>query len=282
MRDIVRDVSEANRLVACEDNFAAFVLHYARLAQFSEDGEMGDTPELAWGISGLAVGLFNGIVRTRLNAEPAASLDARIEATLAPFMARQLPMAWWVTPSSRPADLAARLEAYGLQHVGDDPAMAVDLLALPERVAVPQDVEITEVTDLAGLRQAVDVLCAGFGVPVAFGEQYFALMARQELGAAQSYRIFLARRGSTPVATAQLFLAAGVAGIYSVATIPEARKLGIGAAVTLAPLLAARTLGYRLGILTASTLGYNVYRQLGFDEVCRFTAYTLPAEAEPS
>lgn len=280
MSGIVRDVSLAGKIAACEDNFAAFVLHFARLAERTGSGASSETAELAWGISGLPIDLFNGIVRTRWEGETdEADLDAHIETALAPFRGHVAPMAWWVTPSSQPTHLAARLEAHGLRYVGDDPAMAVDLLALPERVATPEDVEIVEVTELAGLRQAVDVLCAGFGAPAAFGVRYFALLAQDPLEATQRYRTFLARRGGMPVATSQLLLADGIAGIYAVATLPEARRLGIGAAVTLAPLLAARGLGYRLGILTASKLGYGVYQRLGFEELCRFSSYTLAGES---
>jgi hypothetical protein len=48
------------------------------------------------------------------------------------------------------------------------------------------------------------------------------------------------------------------------------------AAITLAPLLAARAQGYRAGVLLSSPLGLPVYRRLGFERCCAFNLYTWP------
>ena len=76
------------------------------------------------------------------------------------------------------------------------------------------------------------------------------------------------------MATASLFLAAGVAGIYFVCTVPSARRQGIGAAITLAALTEAQALGYRIAVLSSSSMGYGIYRRLGFAEYCRIGIYT--------
>jgi len=68
-------------------------------------------------------------------------------------------------------------------------------------------------------------------------------------------------------------LHAGVAGIFAVSTLPEARGRGIGTALTVAPLVDAREAGYRVGTLQASDMGYPIYRKLGFQDVCQYNLY---------
>ena len=55
------------------------------------------------------------------------------------------------------------------------------------------------------------------------------------------------------------------AGIYCVATIPEARGKGLGRAITREPLLAAKSEGYKVAVLEASSMGLPVYKGIGFN-----------------
>jgi len=43
--------------------------------------------------------------------------------------------------------------------------------------------------------------------------------------------------------------------------------------MTAIPLHEARVNGYKIGTLQASSMGYPVYRQLGFQDVCKFDIY---------
>ena len=54
--------------------------------------------------------------------------------------------------------------------------------------------------------------------------------------------------------------------IWHKTTIPEARRQGIGMALTLAPLREAHAMGYRISVLHPSDMGRGVYRRLGFED----------------
>ncbi len=80
-----------------------------------------------------------------------------------------------------------------------------------------------------------------------------------------------------PVATAELTVSGGVAGLYNISTLEVHRHKGIGSALTLRPRLDAMVKGFKMGILQAAADGLGVYTRLGFRAAGRFTEYQLPA-----
>ena len=86
-------------------------------------------------------------------------------------------------------------------------------------------------------------------------------------------RYYLGYLDGELVATSYLVLGAGVAGLYGVVTLPDARGMGIGTEMSLYPLRVARSLGYVYGVLDPSELGLRVYRKLGFKDVFTHKMY---------
>jgi ribosomal protein S18 acetylase RimI-like enzyme len=165
-------------------------------------------------------------------------------------------------------DLRARLERHGFLL---EPAfgMAVDLQAgSPPRVPHQSAIEIEPAEDAATMETWTRVLCESFGASPRFGDAFVDLAAAIGLDASSPFRHFLASVDGQPVATCSLFLGAGVAGIYDVATLAQHRRRGVGSFVTRAAMNEARSLGYRMVILHSSTSGVGIYRSLGFREVC--------------
>jgi len=187
--------------------------------------------------------------------------------------AHGVPDSWHVGPSMRPTDLGQRLVAHGFEYGGDDIGMAADLSALPEEVPTPEGFVVERVRDEEGLAAWVETLGSGFGEGPVEAEWVGGVYRRLGFGDQGTLRHYLGRLDGEPVATSTLFFGAGVAGVYFVSTVERARRRGIGAAVTLAPLREARDLGYETGVLGSSEMGYPVYRRLGFEERCRIGLY---------
>lgn len=187
-----------------------------------------------------------------------------------------LPMYWQVGPSTLPVDLGEYLQAQGFRFFVRVPGMAVDLQDLGKRAIGSGDFVIERVGDPSQLAQWVNIMAAVDELPHALRDGFYKVFESQGLGSRADCQLFLGMENGRPVATSRLLCAGGVAGIYHVATLPEARRRGYGTAMTVAATLGGRELGYRVGVLYASAAGYNVYRRLGFQEYCHIDVYQSP------
>ncbi len=247
-------------VAAIEANQCEFV---SRLRHWPP-AEVHDDPEVLWSITNIPGAIFNSVLRARISS---GRVDAVIEETIARGRERSVPLLWWVGPDSRPANLGPRLLAHGFALDASLLGMAAELTMLDPAPVGPIGLAIETVADDGTLRTWCNVLAAGFGMPDFLADAFFSLF--RSLGYAMpSLRNYIGWLDGHAVATSTLFLGAGVAGIYDVATIPGARRKGIGAAVTARGLLDARAMGYRTAVLQASALGAGVYRNLGFVEQC--------------
>ena len=257
---------------AVEANLFAFFQQLAGWRRIA----VHDDADCFWTSSDLPFPLFNSVMRARASTD---HVDALIDARIAACTARHVPMLWWTGPSTEPAGFGERLASRGFLFA-PAPGMAGDLTqASGEGPASagprPPDGSITieRVHDAETLRSWSAVLCDSFGAPQPFGDAFAELAMAIGLGDRSPFRHWLARVNDRPAATCSMFLGAGVAGIYDVATLPEQRRRGIARAITRAAMQDARVLGYRMAILHSSTLGAGVYRSLGFRDVCHIGQY---------
>lgn len=91
---------------------------------------------------------------------------------------------------------------------------------------------------------------------------------------------FLGRLDGRPAATATLVNTGDVAGIYAVTTVENARRRGLGAAVTWAAVGRAREWGARAVVLQSSPMGLHIYEAIGFRTVVEYAVFLPPGTSD--
>jgi GNAT superfamily N-acetyltransferase len=257
---------------AIEANAAQLLLTMGRAGA----GEEYNDAHIHWTIGGSPIDYHNAVVHADLTPETA---DAAIQAVVEKLREHGVPGSWHLTEAMRPTDLAERLAAHGFQNGGSEPCMAVNLHALNEAISTDGSVRIFRASTDGDIDVWSQTLGRGFGEGAREAEWVGSVYKTVGLGDFSPFRHFIALLDDKPVGTASLFLDGTTAGIYFVMTAPEARRRGIGAAITLHALRVARSLGYRVGVLGASEMGEPVYRRLGFETFSHADIYEWhPAE----
>ncbi|SDM13566.1 GNAT family N-acetyltransferase [Aliiruegeria lutimaris] len=84
---------------------------------------------------------------------------------------------------------------------------------------------------------------------------------------------FTAYLDGEPVAVSSLVITEGLAGVYAVATLPNARKRGLGTAMTLHAMAEGKRRGARMATLQATTMGRPIYEKIGFRKIFDYQNY---------
>ncbi len=266
MPKILRNPRDSEIAVAIDQNMVDYWKspreYYNNFAEFIE------TKEYFQYTTGISFPMSNGVLDAKLSPETA---EETIKELIAFYEKKQLPFLWLYGPSNKPANLRELLTKNGLQLFRPNTGMAFSLKnqAL-EPKSIPK-VEIVKVGAGKILGDFCKVALFGTGIPLELTyEHYLPLFSSWLLKENSNVSGFLAYLNGQPVASSVVFYSAGVAGIYWVATLEEARNKGIGTAITLAPMQEAKDLGYEIVILQSSVMGFNLYKRIGFKEYNTF------------
>ena len=258
MSDILNNATDAQLAASIEANL--FALFHAALAL--PEGEMVEGDPLSYHHTSLPGAMFNAVWRARLTPD---QYDAAIDEAQNWFKARSAPsVAWWF--SQRNPDLFARLEAHGFEFNYDAPGMVIEIDKISLRV--PEGFTIVEANDEKTLTDWTAALYGAYEeihMPMPVARVWAD--ATRALGADAPWKLYVGYWQGKPVATNMIFNGGGVSGLFCVGTIPEARKKGFGAAITLKPLIDAQADGYRYGVLFAAPTAMPMYRKVGFRQV---------------
>jgi hypothetical protein len=134
----------------------------------------------------------------------------------------------------------------------------------------PSGLRIEEVRTAASLRAFESTIIRGFPIPALEGQEPGAAFG-VDLLADERVRLWVGWEEDRPVSAAAAFVAAGITNVTLVATVPEARRRGYGAALTWRATLADPMLP---ALLLASEEGRSVYEQMGYLCLFRFTLWS--------
>lgn len=268
MEKLIQNLSHPSLPEAIEANFAEEMLCFG---YGLPGGEVHKDQELLWFYTGRPN--LNGVLLTHFAHDDKAYIDAKITATLDYFKARRVEVGWSVGPSTRPHDLATYLEAHGFVYAIDTIGLALDISALHENVPLSTRLAIQEAVDRETLQPLYEIERQGFNATAEIAQIYFDTYLTIGFGKGQPWHHYIGYLDGKAVAITSLLLHAGIAGIFGVTTIPEARKQGVGATMTIHTLHKARSLGYSIAAISPTELSEGIYERLGFQEYCRISHY---------
>jgi len=218
---------------------------------------------------------FNCVHLARLTPE---NVHNKIDETVEYFKSRKLPIQWSTGPSTRPIDLGEHLQAHGFTKVSDTPGMAVELESMNEDFPELPGFTIKPVKDVETLKDWIQAATEGFGLKQSTSELLFDIESKLGFSEHLPRRSYVGYLDGKPVSNSLLLMTSGVAGLFAVSTIKDARRRGIGTLISLAPLKEARESGYKVGVVHSSQMGYGVYRKLGFQDYCKIGMYQLSSD----
>jgi ribosomal protein S18 acetylase RimI-like enzyme len=163
-------------------------------------------------------------------------------------------------------------EAARLGLTGEEPLPG--MVAAPEELGRPDvpGLEILRIETADGLAQALAVAAEGFGAP----PDLLAPLYLMDVAAVDGLAYYVGRVDGRDVSTSIGYTLDDTVGVFNVATPPEHRGRGYGAALTAEAAREGFAAGADLAWLQASAIGLSVYRKLGFRDGVEYVLLTRP------
>lgn len=209
--------------------------------------------------TGLPIATFNGFVIT--GPLSPAELDGGLDL----LDAAGLPHHVWMHEDLAAA-LGARVVRRGRTRNSEPyPGMWIRARSAPEPA---HGVTVRIVADEADYDDLLAVLSGGRS-----DESFARAVYPASFLADPDVRVFIGYLHGRPAGTSIAIRTGDAAGVYGVGTDPDARRRGVGTAVSWAAVAAGLDWGCEIVTLEASAMGEPVYRNMGFETVVRYVQF---------
>jgi len=240
--------------------------------QARSTGEIRDIPGVSLIFCGLNYAAFNAALLADPIDSDLRALDHVIDTSSKQFDSRNVRWTCWVCDAflgqSLRRDAGRIFSRHGLRHLTEAPGMYAERLA-PQHRGLPS-LEIEPVNDHRTRGAFAQIMSVAFEIPYSVCLAIYGA-ERAWMGELHGYVGFVNQR---PVTTAAAIITGDVIGLYSVATVPECRRLGYAEAIMRNVIeQSRRTAGIERTVLQATQSGLSLYKRMGYQTVTNFNVY---------
>lgn len=254
---------------AVTDNLTEAMRFFGRAR---EDAEIREIPGVTVIYCGLDYAAFNAAVLSAPISGEAGEIEQRIHPPAAHFENRNLRWSYWYCNDYIGKPLLRRvtslLERHRMSELTEAPGMLAESLAPPTR-PLPS-IEVKPVSDQASRSAFAHITSISFDVPWnVCREVYGAERAWQG-----TFRGYVGYLNGVAIATTAVVVTGGMAGLYSVGTLPGHRGRGYAEALMRQVLQQIRDeTGIERTALQSTRSGQHLYTRMGYRPVTNYTVY---------
>jgi len=252
---------------------ANLFFHMTHLIRYAPEAEYVDRSPLSWVTTPVQDNTFNYALHSPYLKEE--ETDAWIDQTIAHFQTKNVPFAWWISPSDRPENLKEKLKARHFRLSEFHKGMFTLVKTLPSPAHSLKIERIFSPDRLADFCSIAEQLGLSKDLYPRIWKQIPPCLYQK--GA--SVEIYVGYRNGVPVTTGLLAFYARMAGIYWIATAPAERGKGYASAIMSYLMQRAHEEKYQVAALLASPTGKKLYQKFGFTDLADFYEFEYSPES---
>ena len=237
----------------------SFIASFRKLAQHVSQGETHEEGSIFSFSTGLPLSSFNGCIVTQ------ETSSTELASCLEWVAAHDVPFRVWVAEKLA-AGLAEVPVSYGLEPAASlYPGMV--LHPIPDAPTFDAGVDVVAISEPT-LDEFIGVLEEG-GLRGELARRLISPSFARDA----DVRLFVGRLDERPVGTSIAIRSGDASGVYNVGTLPQARRRGVGSAVTWAAVGAGQAWGCDTVVLQSSVMGLSMYPDMGFRTVAPYVTF---------
>ncbi|MGG4551688.1 N-acetyltransferase family protein [Paenibacillus humicus] len=197
--------------------------------------------------------------------------DKRVSEIYEIYKNKKNKTAWFIFDHKQPEKLNNQLFSYGFKPIAKMAGMAIDLNLLSKDWTPPKDMSIRKAVTEADFEEWYNLALNSYPMSRPTAELFLEAAKQNVNSSSPKMAAYLIQYSGHSVGIAEAYFGEHHVGLYSIATLQQVRKKGIGTAATMFLLMEAYHRGYRIAVLQATEKGIHLYERIGFQKHCNLS-----------